>query len=216
MGDRRWLSVNTVYTYRDVYSRSIEQRQSSRLPFFLMESTYENEHGATTELLRTQAYHAVLSGATGHVFGNNPVWHFDGPGLFGDDLDWRHALGSAGARSMTHLHRLVARYSWWTLRPDAGHHFLTRGIGAGTERAAAAVADDGSLALIYVPTVRPLTLDLRQLAASDVTLTWYDPSNGRSSPGGESHVSAIGQLDVTPVSENAAGDRDWVLVMEAA
>ncbi|MBV8361780.1 MAG: DUF4038 domain-containing protein [Deltaproteobacteria bacterium] len=51
-------------------------------PFFLIESVYENDHNATDRRLRSGAYHAVLSGAAGQVFGNNPMWHFDGPGLY--------------------------------------------------------------------------------------------------------------------------------------
>jgi hypothetical protein len=71
------------------------------MPFFLIESAYENEHDATSQRLRTQAYHAVLSGAADQVFGNNPIWHFDGPGLFPLQVTWRDALGSRGAQSMT-------------------------------------------------------------------------------------------------------------------
>ena len=50
------------------------------MPFFLMESAYENEHDAGEQRLRAQAYQAILSGAMGHLFGNNPIWHFDGAG----------------------------------------------------------------------------------------------------------------------------------------
>ena len=50
------------------------------MPFFLIESAYENEHGAGELRVRIQAYQALLSGASGHIYGNNPVWHFDGPG----------------------------------------------------------------------------------------------------------------------------------------
>ncbi len=31
---------------------------------------------AAASLVRTQAYQAVLSGAGGHIMGNNPVWQF--------------------------------------------------------------------------------------------------------------------------------------------
>ncbi len=49
----------------------------------MIESAYENDgfNPQTPTRMRTQAYQAILGGSTGHVFGNNPIWHFDGPGL---------------------------------------------------------------------------------------------------------------------------------------
>ena len=45
----------------------------------------------------------MLSGAAGQFFGNNPIWHFDGPTLFPFTGDWRQALDAAGSRDMSHL-----------------------------------------------------------------------------------------------------------------
>jgi hypothetical protein len=84
---------------------------SPSVPFFLIESAYENEHNATDQRLRTQADHAVLSGAAGQVFGNNPIWHFDGPGLYPAPMTWQEALGGKGTQSMTHLQSLLADVS---------------------------------------------------------------------------------------------------------
>ena len=75
-----------------------QYRRPERMPFFLIESAYENEHEATEQRLRTQAYQAVLSGAAGQIFGNNPIWHFDGPGLYPAPVTWQQALGSRGAQ----------------------------------------------------------------------------------------------------------------------
>jgi hypothetical protein len=52
-----------------------EQRaRRERMPYILIEGVYENEQEATGRRLRMQAYQAVLLGAAGHVFGNNPIW----------------------------------------------------------------------------------------------------------------------------------------------
>ena len=81
-----WLQVNNIYTAQPqswssspVYAAALAQyARPERMPFFLIEGVYENEHEATEQHLACQAYQAVLSGAAGQVFGNNPVWHFDG------------------------------------------------------------------------------------------------------------------------------------------
>ena len=105
-----WLQVNNVYTYGPVYHPALRQyARPERMPFFLIESAYETEHETTERRLRSQAYQAVLSGAAGQIFGNNPIWHFDGPGLYAASVTWQQALGSRGAQSMSHLRNLLER-----------------------------------------------------------------------------------------------------------
>ena len=96
--------AEAIYTYGAVFSAVVEEYargeswpwrslgyDEGRLwrlwrhtpaPLFLIESVYENTYNGTVRHLRTDAYNAVLSGAAGQVFGNNPMWHFDGPGLY--------------------------------------------------------------------------------------------------------------------------------------
>src|SRR5207237_7789733 len=81
-GTESWLQVNNIYTYNTVYSAALQQyEQSEQRPFFLVESTYENEHDSSEQGLRTQSYHALLSGAMGQVFGNSPIWYFNASGF---------------------------------------------------------------------------------------------------------------------------------------
>ena len=58
----------------------------------LIETIYESEHDATPDQIRRQAWQAMLSGAAGQFFGNNPIWHFDGPTLYPFTGDWKQAL----------------------------------------------------------------------------------------------------------------------------
>jgi hypothetical protein len=213
-GDRTWLALDNVYTYGDVYGPSASAYGGSARPFFLIESNYENEHGVGTARLRAQAYHSVLTGAMGHVFGNNPVWHFDGPGLFDVGVSWQAAMGSAGAQSMAHLGDLLAARAWWTLRPDLDGRFLVGGAGSGADRVAASVAGDRTFAIAYLPSTRAVSVDLGQLAGPSVRLSWYDPSSGITQTAA-GPLPASGRYDLSPPGANAAGDTDWVLVVES-
>ena len=211
-----WLQVNNVYTYGPVYDPALEQyARDERMPFFLMESAYENEHEATERSLRTQAYHAVLSGAAGQVFGNNPIWHFDSGGIYAAPVTWQQALDSRGAHSMAHLHDLLAIVPWWLLQPDSDHALLTDGLGSDDDRAVAALAVDRSLAVLYLPDSREVTVDLAQLAGPDVAARWYDPADGRFSAVGGSPFQASGPRRFNPEADNSSGDEDWVLVLES-
>src|ERR1700730_5539927 len=68
---------------------------------------------------------------------------------------------------------------WWKLEPDIDNRLLRSGYGTGQERPVAARFSDGSLAIIYLPTVRDLTIDFAELSGQAVRARWYDPGNGQ-------------------------------------
>jgi hypothetical protein len=212
-----WLQVNNVYTYGPVWTAASEQyARPERMPFFLIESAYETEHETTEQRLRSQAYQAVLSGAAGQIFGNNPIWHFDGPGLYPSSLTWQQALGSRGAQSMSHLHDLLTSLPWWQLEPDSRGMLLTAGMEGGSERAVAARSADRSFALIYLPSRRVITVDLRLLAGPCVAAHWYDPANGQFSTAAGSPFRASGTRRFGGDLElNSSGFEDWVLLLRS-
>jgi len=220
-----WLSVNNVYTYVDVPSMA-RSAYASGMPFFLFESRYENERTAmegSEQRVRVQAYQAMTSGAMGQAFGNNPIWHFGGPGIFAvSPPDWGQWLDSPGAMSMVHLQSLLAARDWWKLVPDFSGTFLTgdQGTGDPYDRATAAHAADGSFALVYLPRARSVTVDLAQMAGPLVAARWYDPSiglfSGASIPG--SPFPRTSQVIPPPPGDNASPSgsfSDWVLILES-
>jgi hypothetical protein len=212
-----WLQVNNVYTYGPVYAPVLKQYvHPATKPIFLIESAYENEHDTTERRLRTQAYHAVLSGASGHVFGNNPIWHFDSGGLYPAPTSWQEALNSPGSRSMTHLRNLITSVRWWQLQPDLDNSLLTEGIGSEEDRAVGARSVDRSFALVYLPRSRDIAVDLEQFAGSQVVAHWYDPSGGGRSKVSGSPFEARGPQRFRPEPDaNSTGFNDWVLVLES-
>jgi len=201
-----WLQVNTIYTNSTVVPSALQEYNRSTMPFFLIEAVYEFE-GVTGMGIRQQAYHAVLSGASGQFIGHASVW---------DMLDnsWRTGMDSEGAQSMAQLATLLKSRSWWTLQPDQSHTLLTGGIGSGTSQSVAALASDRSYALIYTPSVRTLTVELGQFAGPNVRARWYDPTSGAYVAISGSPFVAGGPRTFTPTGNNARGSGDWVLVLD--
>jgi hypothetical protein len=216
-----WLSVNTVYVRSQIWEACADESRRPRgLPVFFIEGTYENEtYGGPVpreDDLRRQAYHALLSGAFGHVFGNNPIWHFEGPGLFDAPYGWREALASRGAQSMTLVRQIMNQVDWPLLEADLDHEFLTSGLGGGEDYAAAAVTSDRRQAMVYLPTIRGIGVDLRRLAGARVVLRWIDPASGASHAIAEAAAPESGVYALAPPGRNAAGYRDWVLMAESS
>ena len=220
-----WLQVNNAYTAhpkawsdRPVYADALEQyARRESMPFFLIEGVYENMHDANERDLRTQAYQALLCGAAGHVFGNDPIWHFDMPNYEPRPaMTWQEALASRGAQSMSHVRNLLLATQWWKLEPDSKNALLTNGLGPAQDRAVAACSADGSFALIYLPSNRPVTVDLGRLAGPRIAARWYDPADGQFFGVSGAPFPASGSRRLQPSPDrNSSGFDDWVLILES-
>jgi len=211
-----WFDVTTIYTYGPVCPKALEAyAHPLKRPAFLIESAYENEHGAGAWRVRTQAYHALLCGASGQVFGNNPIWHFRHAGIFPASGDWWDSLGSPGAQSMTHLTNLFGGLPWRQLEPDIGGQLLTGGKGQEKHLAVASRTSDGTLGLVYIPSWRTITLDFSRFASPQVEAQWFDPSNGQVSVVEGSPFGGNDKLQLKPSAKNAGGDGDWLLILKA-
>jgi hypothetical protein len=213
-----WVTLNNTYTDNYTYPQAkTAYAYSPTLPFFLIESWYENEHGMNPQGLRAEAYWTTLSGGFGFLMGNCPMWGFGSPasaGFCNSGGTWQSWLNSPGAAGMTYMGALFAGRAWQNLVPDWGHTVLTAGYGTwgGTDYVTAARTSDGTLVLAYLPTVRTVTVDMTQLAGP-VTARWYDPSNGTYTTISGSPFANIGTQQFTPPGNNAGGAGDWVLVL---
>jgi hypothetical protein len=212
-GARPWLAIETVYSYKEELAPELlaAYRAEPVRPNVLIESTYEGEHDATPAQIRRQAWTAMLSGAAGQFFGNNPIWHFDGPTLFPFMGDWRQALDSIGSRDMARLGAFFRARAWHALAPQS--HLVMSSPVDGGGRAIAAAAPDGSF-VVYVTadrTLRPaqLTLTLPSIQAS---ARWFNPA--RDEPDGPVVATETGsrRVRVRTPGDNGTGANDWVLV----
>jgi hypothetical protein len=138
--------------------------------------------------VRRAAWWSVLSGACGHVYGTHSVWQFHDLEKRKPQTDartpWQAALDLPGATQMGVMRRFIERLEWTKLRRDdaflAGNPSQSREAG---QRPMAAIAADGSFAVVYLPaggqdstTAVSLAADLSRLSFSPAELaaTLYD------------------------------------------
>jgi hypothetical protein len=212
-GADTWVDLNSLYTYGRTYVAARQQivRHGSR-PLFLLESSYENEHGSTPVSLRRQAYWSVLSGGVcGHVFGNCPLWSFGAPAAkdFCAVRQWQSQLDSPGSTTLAYVGRLFSSRAFFALVPDLTHAVLTAGDGSGDALATAARARDGSSAIVYMPTPRSITVNLSTFPAGSVRAWWFNPATAVATL--IALYPAAGRAEFTP-----PGPGDWVLVLDEA
>lgn len=219
-GDQSWLAVDTVYRYQpDLWRPLLAAYGAQPLkPFVLIETAYEGEHDTKPDQIRRQAWWAMLSGACGQFYGNNPMWHFDGPTLYPHPNAWQQALDSTGARDIARLGKFFSGLPWQELVPDARNALIQSGAGEGADRAIAARSADGRLAVIYVPAdgkgPRELTLDLSRLSAPSRAY-WFNPAKDVPAVKHRTTLPNQGRHSLQTPGNNGAGGNDWVLVLQA-
>ena len=221
LDDATWRSLaelDAVYTYAPTYAELLrEYRRPDHIPTFMVEGNYEFEHwhySTDLETLRRQEYWAMLSGASGQLYGNKYTWQFL--------EDWQDHLDTPGSIQMIYMARLFARRPWFRLVPDQGHTVVTSGYGTFTSKGSvndsdyltAARTDDGKLVIAYLPTSRTITVDMTKLSGR-ARARWYDPTSGTYMAAAGSRLPNMGQRQFTSPSKNADGDEDWVFVLTA-
>lgn len=222
LDDPTWgpiIQLNASYTYFPTYAQVLtDYDRPGPVPTFMVEANYEGEHNAadlgTPAILRRQEYWTLLSGATGQLYGNRYTWPFI--------PDWQSNLDTPGSVQMSYVKFLFQGRRWYDLVPDQAHAVVTAGYGTYVDSGAlgdsdyvtAARTGDGALVMAYLPTVRTVTVDMTKLAVS-ANASWYDPSTGVLTAVPGSPFADTGTRGFTPPGANAAGDGDWVLVLEA-
>jgi hypothetical protein len=159
--------------------------------------------------VRKSAYWALFAGAHGHTYGCHPVWQMwqaERQPYTWARRPWYEALQLPGASHMGHVRRLIESRPFLTRVPDPS--LVTSEAGVGTHHVEATRGEDGSYAFVYVPSGRPVEIDLEKLSGADLVAHWYDPRTGAADCIGTLRRS--GRREFTP----PPGGPDWVLVLD--
>jgi hypothetical protein len=218
-----WLDVNMAYTYGASYLQGTReyQRKDPVRPVILGETGYEKEPNAiellpdaqkgdlwTPYRIRRNAWWAILSGACGYCAGTR-LWRFE--------PNWREVLNVKSSQQAPLIRRLLESRSWWRLVPDTPHELVTAGFGQWkqADHVAAAVAEDGTLAIAYLPGSGTIQVDMGRLR-EPVSAAWFDPTNGQHKSIEGSPFDNKGRRDFLSPGKNSAGDSDWVLILQTS
>lgn len=224
--DPRWIpliELNGTYTYSPTYIQMLHSyNQRPVAPVYMMEAHYDWENVGeppdfgTPYVLRKQDYWIMLTGGFGQWYGNKYTWSFaDG---------WKGKIDTPGVEQLGIWARFFSSLRWQDLVPDQDHKILTAGYGtfgnvdtrvSESDYATAASTPDGTTIVVYIPTVRTITVDMTQLGG-EARARWFDPSDGSYQDVADSSSANGGTREFTPPGQNHAADGDWVLLLQAA
>ncbi|MDX2022097.1 MAG: glycoside hydrolase family 140 protein [Deltaproteobacteria bacterium] len=182
---------------------------------------FKDDNGWFTDAdVRQAAYSALFAGACGHTYGCHPVWQM----LDGDRTpitrarrSWKEAIDLPGAWDMQHVRTLVL--SRPVLGRMADPSLVADGQGEGIDRVEACRDSEGKYALIYVPTGRPVTVNLARLRVSEqadgVQAHWFDPRTGQWLAGPKRSATRLTvKQTFFPPAVAAGPGNDFVLVLD--
>lgn len=213
------VDLSGAYTYYHPYVQVLKDyNREPAKPVFMVESDYEFERDSTPAVLRRIEYWSILAGGAGQLYGNAYTWPFSN--------GWKDKLDTPGAIQFAHVKHLFEPRAWQRLVPDQKHEVVIAGYGTFDDSATpgsvyamtsdyvtAARTPDGSLVIAFLPTLRPVTLDMTKLHGP-ATARWYDPSKGTYKAIERSPIANKGERKFIPPGNNSDGDGDWVLVVE--
>ena len=224
--DPAWIpliDLNSTYTYLPTYIQMLKSyNQRPVAPTYLVEGHYESGNidnprdFPNAYVLRKQAYWTMLCGGTGEFYGNSYIWPFL--------QRWQNNIDTPGVRQIGYWKSFFSSLPWQDLIPDQEHAILRSGMGTlgnretpidASDYAAAAKTADGSIAVVYLPTLRAITVNMAVLSRA-AHAAWFDPSSGtyRDVPG--KAIPNTGARQFTPPGKNRAGDGDWVLLLRTS
>ena len=214
------INLNAAYTYYPTYDELLQSyNEPNPDPVFMVEANYENENNTggpptTDETLRRQEWWTMTSGATGQLYGNHTTWTLPS--------DWKRLLDTRAVEQLGYMQKLLTSLPWYNLIPDQNHRVLTAGYGTLATRtdvldnnyATAASTADGSLTIVYEPTITTLTINLSKFRGP-VTAAWYDPTTGIFTSATGSALPNSGTRQFTPNGMNGERNGDWVLMLRS-
>jgi hypothetical protein len=122
----------------------------------------------------------------------------------GEAPPWYEAMHLPGSTSMKHLKDFFASRQWWRLRPAPGLLADQPGDKAPRRFIAAARADDGSFAVLYLPVGVEVSLRTETLRPG-LAARWFNP--------GEGTWTDAGQVSAPAARLAAPSAADWVLLL---
>jgi hypothetical protein len=211
------IGLDAAYTYYPTFDQVLKEYNRATMPVFMAEANYEFEHNftdpGTPPILRRQEYWTMLSGAAGQLYGSLYTVRLP--------AGWQSQLDTPAALQVENLLKVFGPRQWYGLAPDQNHTLLTAGYGtydpnttvAGSDYATAALTADRSLAIVYIPSSRTISVDMSRFAAP-VAARWFDPTNGSFVTVVGSPLVNAGSMQLAPPGPNAEGTTDWVLILE--
>jgi hypothetical protein len=201
--DLKFIIPDSTVTYSEYAAVANWQKNSAEAalrPFLIANSEFPKEIIDQSGLIRNQAYQSIMSSAAGFchlstIRNFNPTWKVN--------------ITKDGAEYIHQLVKILKGIPWEYMQPDASPQLLPDSVDK-SEIGILSLSNK-RMAMLYVPSSKPVTLDLTSLNGTEFETVWYSPRTGRRWTGG-SFQTAANAIVQPPDSQPGW---DWVLLVGA-
>lgn len=225
--DDNWVDFHMAQTGHSTDSKTYEVSQrhwnlTPTRPYINGEPNYEDhpnkfnpsKFGWMDDFdTREAAYWSMLSGASGHTYGNHNIWQFYAENrkpVSWARTHWKTALHHAGATHVGIMRRFFEKRPWQRLVGDQS--IIISDNTENNEYVVAAVSKDSDFMMAYLPYGNKVNISTAKIKGAKITAWLFNPRDGQTLSLGT--LDNKGTFEYTPHSVGRGSD--WVLVIDDA
>ena len=162
---------------------------------------------------REAAYWNILSGGSGHTYGNHNIWQMYSPKrkpVNYSRTHWRIALNQPGAFQMGYMKSLFQKRPWYKLQPFQNAIVGENNIGV--KYKVAAISEDKDFMMVYIPYGEETVVNASAIEVPKINAWWFNPRDGQATFIGAYENNAAISFKPTSIGRGS----DWVLVLDDA
>lgn len=201
--DLKFIIPDSTVTYSEYAAVANWQKNSSEAalrPFLIANSEFPKEIADQSGLIRNQAYQSIMSSAAGFchlstIRNFNPTWKMN--------------ISKDGAEYIHQLVKILRGIPWEYMQPDTSPQLLPDSVDK-SEIGILSLSNK-RMAMLYVPSSKPVMLDLTSLNGTEFETVWYSPRTGRRWTGASFQTTS----DAIVQPPDSQPGWDWVLLVGA-
>ncbi|MCF0073097.1 glycoside hydrolase family 140 protein [Dyadobacter sp. CY261] len=190
-------STVTTAEYAALANWQKTSAEASLRPFLIANSEFPKEITDQSTLIRNQAYQSILSSAAGFchmstIKNFNPTWKVN--------------ITKDGAEYIHELVKILKGIPWEYMQPDEPDLLVDS-----LDKAEIGIISlsNKKMAMLYIPSSRPVRLDLKHLEGTQFGAVWYSPRTGRRWSGKD--LKSDEEAIVQP--PDSQPEWDWILLI---
>ncbi|WP_138477361.1 apiosidase-like domain-containing protein [Dyadobacter bucti] len=199
--DLRFIIPDSTVTSSEYAAVANWQKSSAEAfsqPFLIANSEFPKEITDQSELIRNQAYQSIMSSAAGFCH-MSTIKNFHNT--------WKVNITRDGAEYIQNFVKIMKGIPWEYMQPDTLEELLPDSLDK--HEIGVVSMSNKRMCMMYLPSSRPVKLNLNYLNGTHFGTVWYSPRTGRRWIGEE--FKAIDEAIVRPPDAQAGWD--WILLI---
>lgn len=199
--DLRFIIPDSTVTsseYAAVANWQKSSAEASSQPFLIANSEFPKEITDQSELIRNQAYQSIMSSAAGFCH-MSTIKNFHNT--------WKVNITRDGAEYIQNFVKIMKGIPWEYMQPDTLEELLPDSLDK--QEIGVVSMSNKRMCMMYIPTSRPVRLNLNYLNGTHFGTVWYSPRTGRRWNGEEFNTTD----EAIAHPPDAQAGWDWILLI---